>query len=179
MLRIEEGAGGALGRDGDDRTHRYEDWEPNAASYNESPFAPPTTDADSPLHVDILGSGWAFPVGIDGRGRIALARRERDIEQAIFIILATPLGQRILRPEFGCRLQELVFAPNDATTAGLAISYVEDALAQWEPRIEVLNVDAAPDPDAEERLLIHIDYEVRATHNRRSLVWPFYRIPGE
>jgi phage baseplate assembly protein W len=128
---------------------------------------------------DILGSGWAFPVGVDARGRIALARQEDDIRQAILMILLTPKGQRVMRPEFGCQIHDLLFAPNDATTAGLAAYYVQDALAMWEPRIRVLDVDARPDADDPARLLIHIRYEVLATYDQRSLVFPFYRIPGE
>jgi uncharacterized protein len=131
------------------------------------------------VQADIVGSGWSFPVGTDARGRIALSRRERDIEEAILIILLTAKGQRVMRPEFGCAIHDLVFAPNDATTAGLATYYVEEALAMWEPRIRVLDVHATPDPDAPERLLIEIHYEIRATYDRRSLVFPFYRIPGE
>ncbi len=128
---------------------------------------------------DFIGSGWAFPVGVDARGRIALSRRERDVEESITMILLTPKGQRLMRPEFGCRIHELVFAPNDATTEGLAIYYVEEALAMWEPRIEVLSVEAAPDATAPERLLIEIQYEIKATYDRRALVFPFYRIPGD
>jgi len=133
----------------------------------------------SERRADVLGAGWSFPVATDARGRVALARRERDIDEAIRIILLTAKGQRVMRPEFGCGIHDLVFAPNDATTAGLAIYYVEEALAMWEPRIRVLDVTAAPDPDAPERLLIHIHYEVKATYDRRALVFPFYRIPGE
>jgi phage baseplate assembly protein W len=128
---------------------------------------------------DFLGAGWAFPVGVDARGRIALSRRERDVEEAILMILLTPKGQRVMRPEFGCQIHELIFAPNDATTAGLAAYYVEEALAMWEPRIRVLEVNAGPDPQASERLLLDIRYEIKATYDRRALVFPFYRIPGE
>ena len=128
---------------------------------------------------DFLGSGWAFPVGVDARGRVALSRRERDIEEAILMILLTPKGQRVMRPEFGCQIHDLIFAANDATTAGLAIYYVEEALAMWEPRIRLLDVAAAPDPAAGERLLITIRYEIKATYDKRALVFPFYRIPGE
>lgn len=128
---------------------------------------------------DVIGSGWAFPVAVDARGRVALSRRERDVEEAITMILLTPKGQRVMRPEFGCRIHELLFAPNDATTTGLAAYYVEEALAMWEPRIRVLGVRAAPDPERAERLLIAITYEVKATYDKRALVFPFYRIPGE
>jgi phage baseplate assembly protein W len=116
---------------------------------------------------------------LNARKRFALARHERDIEEAIVIILLTPKGQRVMRPEFGCGIHDLIFAPNDATTAGLAAYHVEQALAMWEPRITVKEVDARPDAENNGRLLIHIHYEIKATHDRRSLVFPFYRIPGE
>ena len=128
---------------------------------------------------DFLGVGWAFPVGVDARGRIGLARQERDIEEAMRIILLTPKGQRVMRPEFGCQIHDLIFAPNDATTAGLAAYYVEEALGMWEPRIRVKEVNARPDAENPGRLLIDIAYEIKATHDSRSLVFPFYRIPGE
>ena len=128
---------------------------------------------------DFLGTGWAFPVSIDAHGRIALARQERDIEEAICIILLTPKGQRVMRPEFGCQIHDLIFAPNDATTAGLASYYVEEALGMWEPRVRVQEVTTHPDPDDPGRLLVEIRYEIKATHDSRSLVFPFYRIPGE
>ena len=95
------------------------------------------------------------------------------------MILLTPKGQRVMRPEFGCQIHDLLFAPNDATTAGLATYYVEEALAMWEPRIRVLEVDAAPDALDPARLLIDIRYEILATYDQRSLVFPFYRIPGD
>jgi uncharacterized protein len=128
---------------------------------------------------DFLGTGWAFPVDVDAHGRIALARQELDIEQAIRIILLTPKGQRVMRPEFGCQIHDLIFAPNDATTAGLAAYYVEEALGMWEPRIRVQEVTAGPDPNDPGRLLVEVRYEIKATHDSRSLVFPFYRIPGE
>ena len=128
---------------------------------------------------DIVGSGWAFPIGVNPRGRIALARQERDVEEAIYMILLTPKGQRVMRPEFGSRLHDLIFAPNNATTAGLAAYYVEEALGMWEPRITVLEVDAHADEADPGRLLIEISYEIKATYDRRTLVYPFYRIPEE
>ena len=128
---------------------------------------------------DYLGVGWAFPVGVDARGRIALARRERDIEESIRIILMTPTGQRLMRPTFGCDIHELLFAPNNANTTGLATYYVQQALAMWEPRIEVKRVRVAPDPADGSRMLIDIEYQVKATYESRALVVPFYRIPEE
>ena len=128
---------------------------------------------------DFLGIGWAFPVGVDARGRVALSRQEQDIEQAIRMIVMTPRGQRMMRPEFGCHIHELIFAPNNAATAGLAAHYVEEALAMWEPRIEVDEVRASFDPHDDSRLLIEVLYQVKATNDPRALVFPFYIIPGE
>jgi len=128
---------------------------------------------------DFLGTGWAFPFGVDARGRIAMARNEQDVEQAIRMILLTPKGQRIMRPDFGCNIHELMFAPNNGTMAGLAAFYVEEALSMWEPRIQVLDVSASVDSKDPSRLLVQIHYEIKATHDRRSLVFPFYTIPGE
>jgi hypothetical protein len=126
-----------------------------------------------------LGRGWAFPVDLDVHGRVAMADGEQDIAQAIFMILSTPRGQRVLRPEFGCRIHELSFAPNDANTAGLVIYYVEQALGMWEPRIRVIEVRAEPDPQTPGQLNVHIEYEIKTSHDQRSLVYPFYRIPSE
>lgn len=128
---------------------------------------------------DFVGAGWAFPVGVNARGRIALAHHEQEIEQAMRIILLTPKGQRVMRPEFGCQIHDLIFHPNDASTAGLAAYYVQEALAMWEPRIKVDAVDVSADPDEPARMLIHVAYTIKATYDRRSLVFPFYRIPGE
>ena len=128
---------------------------------------------------DFLGVGWAFPVNVDARGRIGLARQEQDIEQAIRMIVLTPKGQRVMRPEFGCHVHELIFAPNDGATAGLAARYVEEALGMWEPRIQVMDVKAGVDASDPSRLLIEVLYEVKATNDQRSLVFPFYTIPGE
>jgi phage baseplate assembly protein W len=127
---------------------------------------------------DILGTGWSFPVKIDGRGGIALSQHESDIEESIRIILGTAKGERRMRPEFGCEIHDLVFAPNNATTWGLAAHYVEDALGWWEPRIEVIQVDTAIDSEDSSRLLINIYYRIRSTNDERNLVFPFYIIPG-
>ena len=128
---------------------------------------------------DFLGSGWAFPPQLNSRGGIALVSNEDKIAQAIVVILSTPLGQRVMRPTFGCRLNELIFAPANPETFGLAEMYVQDALAFWEPRIELLDVTAGSDDSKTGILLIHIRYRIKATHDERSLVYPFYQIPGE
>ena len=123
---------------------------------------------------DILGTGFRFPMGVDGRGGIAMVKQETDIDESIRIILGTARGERRMRPMFGSRVHELVFAPNNATTWGLMQQYVEEALGWWEPRIEVLSVDASPDLVDASRLLVDVLYKVKATSDERSLVYPFY-----
>ena len=127
----------------------------------------------------IIGCGWNFPPRLNERGTMALTADDNEIEQAIGIILGTAPGQRVMRPEFGCRIHELVFAPNNSATAGLAGRYVVEALGRWEPRIELQRVEATPDLDSPNQLLISIEYRVAATHSNRSLVYPFYLIPPE
>lgn len=129
--------------------------------------------------VDIIGTGWSFPPQISKQGGVALASRETEIEQAIKIILLTSPGQRVMRPTFGCRIHELIFAPLNSTTLAQAIRFVEDALAMWEPRINVREVTAFPDPYQSGRMLIDIQYEIKVTSDPRSLVFPFYLIPEE
>lgn len=133
---------------------------------------------------DFLGSGWKFPPRLDARGRVELVHQERDIEEAIKMILMTQKGERPMRPNFGSELHTLIYQPNDANTSGLARRYVREALAMWEPRIVVLEVTAEPDRDPHtnngtERLMIGIRYRPLATNSERNLVFPFYTIPGE
>ncbi|MBK6324568.1 MAG: GPW/gp25 family protein [Chloroflexi bacterium] len=131
------------------------------------------------MTTNIIGQGWAFPPKIGPQGGFALTHDQNELDQAIRIILMTAPGQRVMRPTFGCRLHDLLFAPNNNHTAVLARRYVEEALGMWEPRIRVHTVAAYADPDEAARLLIEITYEIKATNDRRSLVYPFYLIPEE
>jgi len=133
--------------------------------------------ADNPL----VGRGWSFPVTVAGAGGIALSADEADIDEAIAIIIGTSPGERVMRPDFGCRIHELVFAPATGETLGLAERHVEEALGWWEPRVDIREVSATVDPLDHEsgRLLITVSYVVRATKDERSLVYPFYLIERE
>lgn len=133
---------------------------------------------------DVVGQGVALLPLLDTdsepRWELLLTRDEQsEIEEAIYIILMTPKGQRVMRPNFGSLLHELLFAPNNLETSVRAERYVKDALGMWEPRITVHEVQASPDTVSSERLSISIKYQVNATHNHRSLIFPFYLIPEE
>jgi phage baseplate assembly protein W len=127
---------------------------------------------------EYIGQGLAFPLQVNPQGGIALASGERDVEQAIRVILSTAPGERVMRPEFGCRIHELIFAPQDAATESLVVYYVEEALAQWEPRIDVQEVDVSADPGRDGALLVEIKYRIKDTHDERSIVYPFF-LSGE
>ncbi|MGQ9674624.1 MAG: GPW/gp25 family protein [Chloroflexota bacterium] len=126
-----------------------------------------------------LGSGWSFPLRINGRGGIGTSQYEQDIAEAIRIILSTAKGERRMRPNFGCGIHELMFSNNDASTAGLIRYHVEEALAFWEPRVEVREVVVSPDPQEPGKTYIDIRYTIKATNDERNLVYPFYLIPRE
>ncbi len=126
---------------------------------------------------EIMGTGWSFPLRINGRGGLSLSQHENDIEESIRIILGTAKGERRMRPDFGCDIHDLIFAPNNVTTWGLAAHDVEDALGWWEPRIEVTDIDIQPDTADPGRLSITISYRVKSTNDERNLVYPFYLIP--
>ena len=121
-----------------------------------------------------LGVGWAFPVTTDADGAIALTEYEESVRQAIWIVLGTAKGERIMRPDFGCGIYDLVFEVNSASTAGRVAQEVQNALLYFEPRIDVLDVEVQAEGDRGEVLLISIDYQVRATNNVFNLVYPFY-----
>ena len=128
---------------------------------------------------DFLGSGWSFPMRISPSGGIALSRQIIDIDEAIRIILSTAKGERHMRPNFGCGIHDLVFAPNNATTHGLVETYVREAIGWWEPRVELMDVLVEPDTDDHNTLLINITYRIRTTNDERNLVYPFYIIRPE
>jgi uncharacterized protein len=128
---------------------------------------------------EFIGSGWAFPLRTNAVGGIALVSRERELEESIRLILGTAVGERPMRPEFGCHVHDYVFAPADATTAGLIAYEVRASLERWEPRIDVEDVIVAPHPDDPSTLLIDIRYSPRLTNDPRNLVFPFYLIPDE
>ena len=122
---------------------------------------------------DFLGVGWNFPIEIDAH-RVRMAEYEASIQESIRIILETARGERVMRPDFGCGLHEVVFAVNNATTRGVVTDEVREALLKWEPRIDVLEVEANASGLEGEVLLINIEYKVRSTDNRFNMVYPFY-----
>ncbi len=123
---------------------------------------------------EFLGRGWRFPVEVDATGRIRMSDYEDDVREAVYIILMTANGERVMRPDFGAGLHDFVFGSMSATAIGAMQSAIKDALVKWEPRVQVLGVTVEADPGEVGKLLIDVDYRVRVTNNRFNLVFPFY-----
>jgi phage baseplate assembly protein W len=120
-----------------------------------------------------LGKGWSFPIALDASGAIEMAEYEESVRQSVWNILGTAKGERVMRPDFGCGIYDLVFEVNSASTAGKVAQEVKDSLLLYEPRIDVRDIQVQPG-DSSELLMISIEYEVRATNNMFNLVYPFY-----
>lgn len=129
--------------------------------------------------VDFIGAGWSYPLGTDASGRISLVNREREIEQAIRLILGTACGERPMRPEFGCRIHDHVFGPATSATAGQIAYDVREALDRWEPRIEVDEIGVSFDQISAGIVYVDVGYVIRGLNDPRNLVFPFYVIPDE
>jgi phage baseplate assembly protein W len=129
--------------------------------------------------VDFVGRGLAWPMQVDHSGSIRLTSGPEEIGSSLRMVLITAPGERVMRPEFGCRIHELVFEPLNANTLGRMTLAVRDALTRWEPRIDVETVSVDPDLAVSGLVHISIDYRIRATNDRRNLVHPFYVIPQE
>lgn len=122
---------------------------------------------------------WRFDFGqspglsVDTKGRIATTGELDSVQQSLLLLVATRPGERVMRPHYGCWLGRLVFAPNDDTTAGLAIHYIGQAIARWEPRVQVLKLDASRHPDEPGQLHIDLQYRVRGRSSTEALQLAF------
>lgn len=127
---------------------------------------------------DFIGRGWAFPVGVDATGQIALVSGSHEIEQAMRLVLSTYPGERPMRPDFGSRLRDFIFDGATWENAIAIAAEVRASLLQWEPRATVADVLVAPEAADPGVLMIDIVYTVKGTNDPRNLVFPFYTIPA-
>lgn len=127
---------------------------------------------------DFIGSGWAFPVGVDATGQIALVSGSREIEQAMRLILSTYPGERPMRPRFGSKLRDFIFDGATWENAAAIAAEVRASLRQWEPRATVADVLVMPEAGDPGVLMIDILYTIKGTNDPRNLVFPFYTIPA-
>ena len=123
---------------------------------------------------DFLGKGLRFPVSTNLNGGVSTSALEENVRQSLFIILGTAPGERINRPDFGCRIHDLMFAPNNHITAAAAEVYCEEAIYKYEPRIEKVVCHAQSNGDEPNRMDIRIEYVIAGKNEKRNLVYPFY-----
>ena len=121
------------------------------------------------LHPELDAGEGPSGLQLTPRGGVALARGAACVRQSLLLLLSTVPGERVMRPEYGCDLFRVVFSPNDDTTAGLAIHYVRQAIARWEPRVKLLRVDAGRHPEVPGLLEIRVEYRLRATGERDAI----------
>jgi phage baseplate assembly protein W len=143
------------------------------------PIRPPGQSEEAGPDPTFVGRGFRWPFSVDHTGSIALTAGAEDLDSSIRVVLATAPSERVMRAAFGCRIWDLLFEPVNANTLGLMAQAVREAIAQWEPRVEVENVEVSPDRDDSALVHISVAYRVRTTNSRRNLVYPFYVIPRE
>lgn len=139
----------------------------SAPRYNAWRFGHP--DFDNADHVGL---------GLNAAGGVEMIAGDASVRQSIMLLLSTMPGERVMRPGYGCSLQRLLFAANDATTAGLAIYYVRQAIERWEPRVAIVRLDAGPAPGRPASLMIELDYRVLSTNQLDQLSFAFDLIDG-
>ncbi|KOU08791.1 baseplate protein [Streptomyces sp. NRRL F-5755] len=130
------------------------------------------------MRAEFVGAGWGFPVNVESDGTVTRAADDQCIKDAVWLILSTAKGERVMHPDFGCGIHDMVLGATASTALGQAAAAVRDALVRWEPRIEVVDVHAETDPATPALLLIHVRYRVRSTNMAFNLVYPFYSEKG-
>lgn len=121
-----------------------------------------------------LGRGLKFPLQINAVGGMATSEGADNIEESVKLIVGTAVGERVMRPMYGCRIHDYVFHPNSSSTAGMVAFYVAESLNKWEPRITDVRVTANPSDTEESLMTVSIRYKIRSTNVDRNFVYPFY-----
>ena len=126
-----------------------------------------------------LGRGWGFPPEFNRATKaVNMLEDEADIKSSLEILLSTRLGERVMVPDYGCNLDELLFKPLTLTLKTFVIDLIKTAILYYEPRIDLNKIAIDPTDEPEGVLLINLDYTVRATNSRKNMVYPFYKAEG-
>ena len=125
----------------------------------------------------LVGRGWAFPPRLNDRNRVTTVSDDADIRRSMYIIINTVPGERVMRPDFGCKIHSLIFWPANDHTASTAERYVKEALGRWEPRAIIKDIRVTPGAADLGELLIEIAYEIKGQYDPHSLVFPYYLKP--
>jgi hypothetical protein len=126
----------------------------------------------------IIGQGWSFPIKVNAKGGLDWSTGPDRIQAAIWIILSTSPGERLMLPAFGAGIKDYVFESNSQVVCARLQRAVQKALTQWEPRIQVVSVQATPSPDQDSLVLISITYQISNTNDLYNMVYPFFLTEG-
>ncbi|MDQ1684288.1 MAG: uncharacterized protein QOC82_1025 [Frankiaceae bacterium] len=144
-----------------------------------APLTAASNDSQRFPDASFIGRGIAWPMGVDHTGALRTSEGPADLDRSMRVVIATAPGERVMRPQFGCRIWDLLFEPVTPNLLGQMAQAVRDAIAQWEPRATVEDVEVHQDDDDHALVHISVRYVVRSTNDRRNLVYPFYVIPRE
>lgn len=126
-----------------------------------------------------LGRGWSFPPVFDEKtASLRMVEEEEDISQSIFLLLSTRPGERIMQPDYGCELQNLVFEKINADTVGKIEDFIATSILYYEPRVTLEKIDVDASDELNGYLQIELEYLIRKTNVRTNIVYPFYFIEG-
>jgi phage baseplate assembly protein W len=128
----------------------------------------------STLGTEFIGKGWKFPIKVDARGRLSWSEGTERLEDAIWLVVRTSLGERVMRPTFGAGANDYVFQPNSPPVRAELTSAIRSALLNWEPRVDLDTVAVDPVAGDPSRVLVTIAYRVRTTNELFNVVYPFY-----
>lgn len=112
-------------------------------------------------HPDFDIASTRLGLDVSKTGGIAMVEDAQSVRQSVLLLMTTRPGERVMRPDYGCNLHRLIFEPNDATTQGLAIHYVRQAIERWEPRVEILDLDANANPLDPTEMVVELSYRIR------------------
>lgn len=144
-----------------------------------TPLTAASRDSQRIPDVSFIGRGIAWPMGVDHTGALRMSEGAGDLDRSIRVVIATAPGERVMRPEFGCKIWDMLFEPVTANLMGQMAQAVRDALAQWEPRVTVEDVEVRQDDNDHALVHIGVRYVIKSTNDKRNLVYPFYVIPRE
>lgn len=144
-----------------------------------TPLSAASLDSQRVPDVSFIGRGIGWPMGVDHTGALRMTEGPADLDRSIRVVIATAPGERVMRPEFGCKVWDLLFEPVTANLMGQMAQAVRDALAQWEPRVTIEDVEVHQDDNDHALVHIGVRYVIKSTNDKRNLVYPFYVIPRE
>jgi uncharacterized protein len=127
---------------------------------------------------DFIGKGWRFPINVNAKGGLDWSDGSQRVSDAIWLIVKTALGERVMRPTFGAGVNDFVFQSNSSVIRARLAAAIKQALLKWEPRINLTQVSVAPAADQPSQVLVSIGYTLRDTNEVFNVVYPFYLAEG-